>query len=76
MSFQHIYNLALFWHFKILNLAPKSQLDLASLKNLYPVCIRDQWATPGGELARRMKTIADKEAEKGIHFNIVEMEDT
>ena len=30
-------------------------------------------ATPGGELARRMKAIADKEAEKGIHFNIVEM---
>ena len=39
MSFQHIYNLALFWHFKMLNLAPKSQLDLASLKNLYPVCM-------------------------------------
>ena len=36
MSFQHIYNLALFWHFKMLNLAPKSQLDLASQKNLYP----------------------------------------
>ena len=30
-------------------------------------------ATPGGELARRMKTIADKEAKQGIHFNIIDM---
>ena len=30
-------------------------------------------ATPGGELARRMKTIADREAKAGIHFNIIEI---
>ena len=30
-------------------------------------------ATPGGKLAKAMKEVADKEAAKGIHFNIVEM---
>ena len=30
-------------------------------------------ATPGGELTKLMKKVADKEAGEGIHFNIVEM---
>jgi hypothetical protein len=30
-------------------------------------------ATPGGELARRMRHIADKEAKDGIHFNVIEV---
>ena len=30
-------------------------------------------ATPGGELAREMRDIADKEAKHGIHFNIMEV---
>ena len=30
-------------------------------------------ATPGGELAKRMRRIAEKEKKEGIHFNIVEM---
>ena len=29
--------------------------------------------TPGGKLARMMKEVADKQAEEGIHFNIVEV---
>ena len=30
-------------------------------------------ATPGGELVRNMRHIADKEAKNGIHFNIIEV---
>ena len=30
-------------------------------------------ATPGGELAKKMRQIADKEAKDGIHFNVVEV---
>ena len=30
-------------------------------------------ATPGGELAREMREIADREAKHGIHFNIIEV---
>ena len=30
-------------------------------------------ATPGGELAKEMREIADKEAKHGIHFNIMEI---
>ena len=30
-------------------------------------------ATPGGELAKKMRQITDKEAKHGIHFNIVEV---
>ena len=30
-------------------------------------------ATPGGELAREMRKIADREAKHGIHFNIMEI---
>ena len=30
-------------------------------------------ATPGGKLAKMMRAVADREADEGIHFNIVEM---
>ena len=30
-------------------------------------------ATPGGKLAKMMRQVADKEADEGVHFNIVEM---
>ena len=30
-------------------------------------------ATPGGELAREMRKIADREAQQGIHFNVLEI---